>query len=208
MENHGAKISNGIGVSKTGFSTASLGMQMYRLYFLVLISFLIVACGPAKIYRETYEALPYDKYDDGKRRVYLGIDATRKVTSWLPFYYSDVSTEPYELMIMVHSELSDTELLVIERALIVFPDETEVDLAVQSTEVSCRMSVTEWNNNFNSCAVFLPFGSQLKYREDFRFTAEVEFSFSDGSEVKVLKIEIQNIKTLDRGTTFDVLMSV
>ena len=41
MLNHGAKISNGIGVGKVGFSAASLGLQGDRMKYLLALSMLV-----------------------------------------------------------------------------------------------------------------------------------------------------------------------
>ena len=43
MENHGAKISNSIGVRETGFSTASLGITMNKYHYLILALFMGVS---------------------------------------------------------------------------------------------------------------------------------------------------------------------
>lgn len=181
---------------------------MIKLSLISMTLVFLSACGPAKIYRETYQAEPYDRFDNGKRRVYVGINATRKVKNKLPFYYSDIQNAPYELMVIAHSELPDKASITIKKAIIIYPDSTKHDLALGTNRVSCNLGTSKSNDRFNDCYVFLPFGEKLKYRDSYHFDVIVEFSFSDRKEINTLKVKMKSIKDKSNGTTFDVLMSV
>jgi hypothetical protein len=181
---------------------------MIRLSLLVFIVLISASCGPAKIFRQTYQAEPYEKYVDGDRKVYVGISASREVDSKIPFYYSDIQIGPYELLVIAHSDLGDSEKFMVKSAKISFPDREGIDLVVRGIASSCSLQVSKSNSNFNDCYVYLPFGDLLEYKENYGFSVEIIFQFSDTEKTGKIEVKMESIEELHKGSTFDVMMSV
>ena len=84
-----------------------------------------------------YQSEPYDAYQDGNRKIFVGVGATREVNSKMPFYCSDIQSEPYKLYVLTHSSSDDVGKLSVLSAKVTFPDSGTVELVRKNFESSC-----------------------------------------------------------------------
>ncbi len=186
----------------------SVRQIMIRQYSIVVAAMCLTACGPAIIKRQTYHAEPYDAYQDGERKVFIGISATREVNSNLPLFYSDIEGKPYKLFVLAHSGSDDSGKLSVLSAKAIFPDSGTVDLVSEDSKSSCQLAISESNDTFNDCYVFLPFGDILDFKPNYQFTVEAQFKLSVSDEIHTITVVMKSVESVDNGTTFDVMMSV